>query len=62
MATAVIQIFITQQATPVPFTVALPGEVTGPMNASRIKNTFITELALPAVVTLAFAWDRAATL
>lgn len=62
VATTVIQIFITQQATPVPLTVALPGVVAGPVDASRINHTFITELALPAVVTLAFPWDRTAAM
>lgn len=62
MATTVVQIFITQQATPVPLTVALPGYVAGPVDTSRIKNTFIAELALPAVFTLAFSWDSAASM
>ncbi len=46
-----IRTFITQQATPVPLAVALPGHVAGPVDASRIEHTFVTELALPAVVT-----------
>lgn len=62
VATAVIQIFITQQATPVSLAVALPRDVAGPVNASRKEHTFITELAIPAVVTLAFPRDGAAAM
>lgn len=43
--------FIAQQATPVPLAVALPLDVAGPVDASRVEHTFITELALPAVAT-----------
>lgn len=60
VAAAVIQIFIAQQATPVPLAVALPGGVAGPVDASRIEHTLITELAPPAVATPALPWDRAA--
>lgn len=62
VATTVIQIFITQQATPVPLAVALPGVVAGPMDASGIKHTFITELALPPIATRASSRDRAAAM
>lgn len=43
--------FIAQQASPVPLTVALPGDVASPVDTSRKKHTFITELALPAIAT-----------
>lgn len=56
MATAVVQIFIAEQASPVPVTVTLPGLVAGTMDTSRIQHTLVTELSLPAVATLAFPW------
>lgn len=46
-----IRTFIAQQAAPVPLAAALPGDVAGPVDASRKQLTFVTELALPAVVT-----------
>lgn len=62
VATAVVKIFIAQQATPVPLTVALPGGVAGPVDASRIDDAVVAELALPAVVTLASARVRTASM
>lgn len=59
VATAVVQIFIAEEASPVPLTIALPGIAAGPMNTTRIKHTIVTELALPAIPTHAFSWDGA---
>lgn len=42
--------FVAQEATPVLFASALPGHNTGPMQAARVRQTLVTELALPAVV------------
>lgn len=41
--------FITQQASPVPLTIALPGTVASPVDASRVDDAFVAELPLPAV-------------
>lgn len=62
VATAVVQIFIAQQAAPVPLAVALPRYVAGPVNAAGVKPTLITELALPAVATRAFSRGGAAAM
>lgn len=43
--------FVTEQATPVGLTVTVPGLHTAAMHAARVGDTFITELALPAVAT-----------
>lgn len=59
MATAVIQIFIAHQTTPVLLAAALPGGVASPVDTTRMELTFITKLALPAISALAFAWDTA---
>lgn len=42
--------FIAEEAAPVLLASALPGHVTGPMQAAGVWQTLITELALPAVV------------
>lgn len=59
VTTAVIEVFLTIKATPVLLTVALPGLVAGAMDASGKDLTFVTKMAFPAIVTLAFAWSRA---
>lgn len=41
--------FITQQASPVPLAIALPGTVAGPVDASGVDRAFVAELPLPAV-------------
>lgn len=56
---AVIEVFLTIKATPVLLTVTLPGLVAGAMDASGKDLTFVTKMAFPAIVTLAFAWSRA---
>ena len=43
--------FVTKQASPVLLTGALPGLVTGTVDAARIRQTLVTEGTLPAVVT-----------
>lgn len=42
--------FIAQEAAPVLVASALPGPFTGPVQAARVRQTLVTEQALPAVV------------
>lgn len=49
VAATVVQVFVTEQATPVGLTVTVPGLHTAAMHAARVGDTFITELALPAI-------------
>lgn len=49
--------FIAQQAPPVGLAVALPGQVAGPVDASREKLALVAELAVPAVA--APVWEHA---
>lgn len=58
---AVVQIFIAQEAAPVLLTSALPGHNTGPVQAAGVRQTLVTELALPAVVALAFSRQHTAS-
>lgn len=46
-----MQTFFTEQAAPVPLTVALPGGLAGPVDAAGVELTVVTEHALPAEVT-----------
>lgn len=62
VAATVVQVFVAQEASPVRFTVTLPGGDAGAVNTSRVGHTLVTELALPAIVTLAFPRDRAASM
>lgn len=57
VSATVIQIFVTQQASPVALTATLPGYDTGPVNTAWVGDTLVTELALPAIVALAFPRD-----
>lgn len=45
----VVQVFVTEQATPVGLTVTVPGLHTAAMHAARVGDTLVTELALPAI-------------
>lgn len=58
---AVVQIFIAKEAAPVLLTSALPGHNTGPVQAAWVRQTLVTELALPTVVALAFSRHRTAS-
>lgn len=49
VAATVVQVFVTEQATPVGLTVTVPGLHTAAMHAARVGDTLVTELALPAV-------------
>lgn len=49
VATTVVQVFVTEQATPVGLTVTVPGLHTAAMHAARVGDTLVTELALPAI-------------
>lgn len=42
--------FIAEQTAPVLLASALPGDDTGPVQAAGVRQTLVTELALPAVV------------
>lgn len=55
MCTTVVKIFVAQQATPVLLTGTLPGLDTGSMDTARVRETIVTELALPPILALAFA-------
>lgn len=55
MGATVVQIFITEQSSPVDVAHALPGLSAAPIHAPRKREALVTERAHPAVVTLAFA-------
>lgn len=52
----VIQIFVTQNSTPVLFTSARPGLHAGPMHTPRVQQTLIAQWTLPAIFTHTFSW------
>lgn len=57
----VVQIFIAHTAAPVFLTSALPRRRARPVYASRVRNTVVTELALPTEVAHAFSRHQTAT-
>lgn len=50
MSPAVIEIFVAELTAPVGLTEALPGLITGAMDAPRVRDTFVTVQALPAIL------------
>lgn len=59
MSPAVVEIFVAELTAPVGLTEALPGLVTGAMDAPRVRDTFVTVQALPAVLAPAITWEFA---
>lgn len=59
MSPAVIEIFVAELTAPVGLTEALPGLVTGAMDAPWVRDTFVTVQALPAILTPAVTWEFA---
>lgn len=59
MGPTVIEIFVTELATPVGLTEALPGFVAGAMDTSRVGDTLVTVQALPAILAPAITWEFA---
>lgn len=59
MSPAVVEIFVAELATPVGLTEALPGLVTGAMDAPWVWDAFVTVQALPAVLAPAVTWEFA---
>lgn len=55
----VVQIFITEQPTPVFLTATLPGLSTGTMNTSRIGQAHVAQWTIPPIFTLAYTRDAA---
>lgn len=55
MGATVVQIFITEQSSPVDVAHALPGLSAAPIHAPRKRKALVTEHTHPAVMTLAFA-------
>lgn len=55
MGTAIVQIFVTQESTPVDVTYTLPRLGAGPIHAARKRQALVTQWAHPAVMTLAFS-------
>lgn len=51
---AVIQIFVTQQTSPVDIAHTLPGLGAAPVHTAGERHTLVTQRALPAIITLAF--------
>lgn len=51
----VVQIFVTQQSSPVDVTHTLPGLGAASVHTARERHTLVTQRALPAVMTLAFS-------
>lgn len=59
MSPAVIEIFVAELTAPVGLTEALPGLVTGAVDTPRVRDTFVTVQALPAVLAPAVTWEFA---
>lgn len=59
MSPAVIEIFVAELTAPVGLTEALPGLVTGAVDAPWVRDTFVTVQALPAILAPAVTWEFA---
>lgn len=51
----VVQVFVTQQSSPVDITHTLPGFAAASVHTAGERHTLITQRALPAIMTLAFS-------
>lgn len=56
-----VQVFVTEQSSPVDVTHTLPGLGAGPINTARVGHTLVTQRALPAIMTLAVSRDSTGT-
>lgn len=59
MRPAVIQVFVTQQTSPVGFAVTLPRLHTRPVDTAWVWDTLVTELSLPSIQARAFPRNNA---